>query len=103
MSRHVFQTKKNGEDVLVTMGWDRPMQGYFMVIFDKDEDVIYSNLDHEVPHPPTPDRFICYLNDNKITIPDQMLEKLFEDGARNAGNEFCDWNKILKEGQDKND
>lgn len=52
--RHTFNTTYNNRPVIVAMGWDIPMQGYFMTVepveennpdADEESGMIYSNLD----------------------------------------------------------
>lgn len=95
MSRHSFRAKKDGEEIHITMGWDRPCQGYFMVIFGRDDEIIYTNLDNERPHPPSFDRYLTYLGKQGLEIPSQMINQLILDGLHDAGNVFYDWNKKL--------
>lgn len=53
MSRHVFRSTYNGQPVKVQMGWDAPLQHYFMVVTleslptkseNDDNWPVYSNL-----------------------------------------------------------
>ena len=64
MSQHFYTSHYQGRTVTVLMGWDRPLQGYFMVVtFNRDDDPVYSNLDDPdlIPwmgFPPTLEPFV---------------------------------------------
>lgn len=74
------------------MGWDRPLQGFFMVIeFDGEDQLLYSNLDDPVLADSmgmslTMDHFVEQLDRLGITVPQSMLIVTRRDAATNAGN-----------------
>ena len=75
------------------MGWDRPCQGYFMVIQDlTNEEIIYTNLANTNPHPKTLDDYFTFLKENNLEIPVKMVEQLKKDRKFNAANASYDWN-----------
>src|SRR5581483_5231448 len=79
------------EPVVVYMGWDRPLQGFFMFIErpacgDDDCRYLYSNLDEEEPHPKTIGRYLDVLRCLEISIPDEMIDEVLRDGRENFGN-----------------
>lgn len=94
MSQHVFNTRYQGKPITVMMGWDRPLQGFFMVIeeIDRDEEhCIYSNLDDPTLGSltglaPTIQPFINKLNELSISVPKEMLDGVTLDGVYNVGN-----------------
>jgi hypothetical protein len=89
MSQHHLSVQHEGVNTHILMGWDRPLQGYFLVIEkDTDEDEpFWSNLIHaDEPHPKSIEPFLKVLQDLNINIPDSMIEALEEDGRTNAGN-----------------
>ena len=58
MSVHTFTTQQGNDEVVVTMGWDRPLQGYFMTITridsnpegnteDEEEHFLFNNLEQQ--------------------------------------------------------
>ena len=56
MSVHSFTTRHGGDEIVVTMGWDRPLQGYFMTISktnseDEEEHFLFNNLEQHITHP----------------------------------------------------
>lgn len=100
MSQHIFNTNWNGKAISVLMGYDRPLDGYFMVIdriqsdqvgdeledeFEND-DYIYSNLFESESHPKSLARYQHKLFELCIDVPVQMLEEIIEDRAQNIGN-----------------
>jgi hypothetical protein len=94
MSQHFFNTTHKGEAITVMMGWDKPLQGFFMVIEDKaskEDDFIYSNLeDPELAQAgglaQTIEPFVNKLDELGIEVPVEMLEGVEIDGIFNVGN-----------------
>ena len=92
MSQHRFQTEdREGRPIEVLMGWDRPLQGFFLVIQRPNDDIVYSNLvdgalDRWNGLPPTLDHFVDELRRRQIQVPQRMLNEIRLDGERNAGN-----------------
>lgn len=99
MSQHIFHTTHEGRPVSVLMGWDRPLQGFFMVIQDeskKEEFCVYNNLDDpgllaNNGLPPTLEPFVAKLEALGIVIPMAMLEGVELDGILNAGNRYVEY------------
>jgi len=89
MSQHHLYLEHEGKNTHILMGWDRPMQGYFLVI-EKDaaeDEPYWSNLTHaDDPYPKSIKPYLEVLRDFNIDIPDSMIEALEEDGKTNAGN-----------------
>jgi hypothetical protein len=93
MSRHHFQTTHAGKPVEVLMGFDRPCDGFFMMIDyldepeDEDEDrSIYSNMWEKNPHPPSLTPYLEKLAELDISIPAEMIQEIEIDGAFKIGN-----------------
>lgn len=88
MSQHHFYTIHQDQKTHVLMGWDRPLQGYFMVITKGKECIepFWSNLSQEESHPKTIMPYIAVLDQFSIKIPQQMIIEILEDGANNVGN-----------------
>jgi hypothetical protein len=71
MSQHYFDTTWGSQLISILMGWDRPLQGYFMVIESPENDEpLWCNLSHEPSHPDIL----------------EMIQEILEDGAKNVGN-----------------
>lgn len=94
MTQHVFTTDKHS----VLCGFDRPLQGFFLVIENLDEtEVIYSNLDEtdiELVHPRTFDHFKNVMSLHGIPVPYGLLDELYDDLAANRGNKIVDWGLV---------
>ncbi len=89
MSRHIFYTEHHGLQKYVLMGWDSPLQGFFMVIDSpdsEDDEPYWSNLSLKNPYPKTFDGFLEVLAQQNIALPKQMIEEILEDSKRNLGN-----------------
>lgn len=99
MSQHIYRTKtKDGKEVDVFAGWDKPMQRFYLVIEEvgSDEDEpFYSNLlDPEVENRNTSesfDYFLEVLNGFGIRVPEEMIKAIERDRIRNAVNEKTTW------------
>lgn len=91
MSQHHFYTQHNGEKTHVLMGWDYPLQGFFLVI-EKESDLdvpFWSNLnaeDAEEAHPKNLKSFLDILKKLDIEIPVEMLEDINQDKLSNVRN-----------------
>ena len=95
MSQHLCHSKYNGRPVTVLMGWDRPLQGFFLTVEDADQDLdyVYCNLDDDSlvafgGLPPSLDHFTDVLRQLGIDVPAAMIAAVLEDGANNVGNRF---------------
>lgn len=89
--RHTENAQYKGIDVVIAIGWDNPLQGYFMTVEPADENLqhedineesgmIYSNLDDErLSFPRLPkqlDHFRTVLREMKIETPPQFFERV---------------------------
>jgi len=98
MSQHLFDTQYETRPVTILMGWDRPLQGYFMVIeyqdaAGDDDDYVYSNL---MDADPRLLRRSGLANDLALfeeklaglglRVPALMLAQIRTDAERNTGN-----------------
>ncbi len=92
MSQHVFKTILNDQEIAVLAGWDRPLQGFFLVIEridhgDRDDDpYLFSNLDIRESHPKSFECFRNVLDEFGIAVPEEMIDEILRDGAVNMGN-----------------
>ncbi len=96
MSRHYFQTTYAEKPVEVLMGFDRPLNGFFMVIDylnependedDEDDGYIYSNMWEKNPHPDSLTPYLEKLAELDISIPAEMIQEIEIDGAFKTGN-----------------
>ncbi|HET9645872.1 MAG TPA: hypothetical protein VFP68_21520 [Burkholderiaceae bacterium] len=92
MSQHYFQTTCKGEPVWVLMGWDRPLQGYFLMIEAIQRDAyIYSNLEDPKLRqcfglPPALDYFLGKLRELGVEVPARMIDEIKSDGDKDLGH-----------------
>lgn len=98
MSRHHFHTTHENRLVVVTLGWDRPLQGYFMMVQkqdvndSQDEDIfLFNNMEWVESHPLSLDPFMGALKKLGIALPDMLYQELLVDGRINAGNKMVEW------------
>ncbi len=102
MSQHRFTTQLDDIEIVVIMGWDRPLQGFFMSIIQvspepkessdqeaEAEDVyLFNNLEQSLSHPKELTAYLCELDNRGINLPEQMIAEVTMDGVRNEGNKF---------------
>lgn len=92
MSQHIYPSSYKGLPITILMGWDRPLQGFFMVIeLEEAEGLIYSNLDDPklIPFGGLPDsleHFSEKLDELGLSVPQAMIEQIELDAAANVGN-----------------
>lgn len=99
MSQHFYPTEHQGRPATILIGWDRPLQGYFMVIEDDgtdDDQFIYSNL--EDPALPcgvsrSLDPFQRKLAELGLALPASVLDAVRADAAANTGNRYVAYDK----------
>ena len=98
MSQHIFISKtKDNKTVEVFTGWDRPLQGFFLVVEDVDDggdQPFFSNLDPEccsVSHPKVYEEFEAFLESMGICLPPGLMDELLEDQRLNVGNKQRTW------------
>ena len=92
MSRHSFRTQHDSQNVDVILGWDRPLQEFFLQVRAPDSvdeetmGFLYSDLDD--PHARCRDLsyFSSVLTGLGIAVPAQMLTAVSEDSRVNRGN-----------------
>jgi len=99
MSRHITIMTAKLEDgttapVRISIGWDRPLQGYVLDVenlskdFGDSERVLYTNLNEspEGSHPATLGPFLSRLAQLGIELPERMRSELQADRINDAGN-----------------
>lgn len=103
MSQHRFTTTLGDTEIVVSMGWDRPLQGFFMTIIkgsleppistneDSGEEVyLFNNLEQTVSHPKELTAYLHELENRGIEIPEQMIAEVTRDGEYNVGNKLVE-------------
>jgi hypothetical protein len=89
MSRHFFETTYKGKPISILMGYDRPMNGFYMVIdytHEADDGYIYSNLSNTDAYPKGLETYRKKLNELGIQVPDEIFKELESDQRRKIGN-----------------
>ncbi len=94
MSIHTFIDTYSGRPIEISIGWDRPLQGYFMFIEylddsesdEGEEGPLWSSLDQDPSHPKIIDPFLDVLCQLQIGIPMEMVAEIKADGMHNTGN-----------------
>jgi hypothetical protein len=91
VSQNHFKTSIGSLPVVVTAGWDRPLQGFFMFVEQDDEELLYCNLDDpEIEScgglPPSFDYFVTKANTLGFQIPQNVIDQVLLDCHVNAGN-----------------
>lgn len=98
MSQHIFSTfhVQTQCRVRVQIGWDRPLQGFYMVVMKADteklaaddEGVVYSNL-FDVGHPAELAHFRRVAELLEIRVPDVIWRNAYADSERNVVNHIA--------------
>ncbi len=87
MTKHLYLCVYNNRPAYVLIGWDNNRRGFYMV-FDyqngNEENALYSNIFSKIPYPKTLDKYIDYLDNNDIKLPDQMINDILRDAFRGA-------------------
>lgn len=86
MNQHYFETAAKDRELRILAGWDRPLQGFFLVIMDSDGEVLASNLELPESHPKDFGVFQQMLDEYGIVLPAEMVDEIIDDGASNMGN-----------------
>ncbi|MCG7988409.1 MAG: hypothetical protein JAY80_13720 [Candidatus Thiodiazotropha lotti] len=101
MSVHNFSTQYGDDEIVVTMGWDRPLRGFFMTITridpspegdteDEEEHFLFNNLEQHITHPKDINGYLFELEHRGIDVPVQMTSEVLMDGANDVGNKIVD-------------
>lgn len=86
MSQYHYMLVHEGKNTEVLMGWDRPLQGFFLVIDQGDDEPLWSNLYQKESHPKTLEPFIKELHSRGIELPRAMVAEMEQDRLDNMGN-----------------
>lgn len=105
MSQHTLITKKEGCRIRISIGWDRPLQGYFMNIWQLapncTEQLLYESLSDQTlnmhGHTDNLDDFVTKLEELRIPGDhlDAVLESVYLDGVFNEGNRVVDHTRYI--------
>jgi len=94
MSRHYFKTSHEGSPITVLIGWDRPMNNFFLVIEKPAElvgnsmafDFLYTNLQERDPFNHDLDYYRAVLRHFQIVVPESMFIEVQRDFEKKIGN-----------------
>lgn len=97
MSRHYFDTLHKGFPITVMLGWDRPMDYFFLVIEKpaelidntmkvESDDFLYSNLHERDPFNHDLDYYHEVLRHFRIAVPESMFIEVQRDRESHTGN-----------------
>jgi len=108
MSLHKYTTQLRNIELVVTMGWDRPLQGFFMTIiqtnlepesvdkkYEEDDEVfLFNNLEQQVSHPKGIEAYLFELEHRGIEVPEKMINEVLADGMHNVGNKIVEHTRV---------
>lgn len=105
MSQHTLITKKEGCRIRISIGWDRPLQGYFMNVWQLasncTEQLLYESLSDQTlnmhGYTDNLDDFVNRLEELRIPAAhlDELLESVYLNGVFNAGNRVVDHTRYI--------
>lgn len=96
MSRHFLKAVINNDPVEIQIGWDAPLQ-YFYLVIEKDSDgdiPFYSNIFDDERGVGELNYFIKLLSKWKIKLPDQLIKSLEDDRINNTMNTDINWDLV---------
>ncbi|MEW7996794.1 MAG: hypothetical protein AB2825_20420 [Candidatus Thiodiazotropha endolucinida] len=106
MSIHTFTTMLGDDEIVVTMGWDRPLQGFFMTItrinpkssgeadVEDEEHFLFNNLEQQISHPKGIEAYLFELEHRGIEVPEKMINEVLADGMHNVGNKIVEHTRV---------
>lgn len=95
MSRHHLRTVRGANPVLVVMGYDRPLNEFFLQLWDDspgaDADApAYSSLDEPAADWRDIATVVRCLEDLGVQVPRSMIDAIIGDGVHRAGNRIVE-------------
>jgi hypothetical protein len=89
LSQHIFETTDSqGNDLTVTMGYDRPLDFVFCTVMTRDDDIIYSNLDDDDAgtHQQDVGYYRSVLQELGLNVPESVFREVIADQFGRVGN-----------------
>lgn len=93
MSQHYVSTQFNGEDITVLVGWDRPLQSFYLSVYKTGIETDECGDEYSVDQPlceESMSRDIDVIKNKlvrmKIDMPDQLFHVVKNDMKLNRGN-----------------
>lgn len=95
MSRHHVRTALGGVPTLVVMGYDRPLNEYFVQLWvddpgADDDEPSYSSLDEPGADWRDIATVVQKLDDLGVQVPRSMIDAVIADGVQRAGNRIVE-------------
>ena len=91
MSRHHLRTTRGASPVLVVMGYDRPMNEFFLQLWDdgleaEADEPAYSSLDEPAADWRNIATVVQRLEELDVAVPRSMIDAVVADCVQRAGN-----------------
>lgn len=94
MSQHRIKTEIADKEAVVLIGFDRPLQHYYMTV-QLEGEPIWSNLSLVLGGLSDVDPYIFVLQGFGIVLPDEMIDELMCDRLESPGtNKVKDWGNL---------
>lgn len=95
MSRHQLRTVRGASPLLVVMGYDRPLNEFFLQLWDDSSGVdadepVYSSLDEPAADWRDIATVVRRLDELDVAVPQSMIEPIVADGVQRAGNRIVE-------------
>jgi hypothetical protein len=95
MSRHHLRTALGGTPVLVVMGYDRPLDEFFVQLWPNEpgsdvDEPLYSSLDEPAADWRDIASVVRKLAELGMQVPRSMIDAVAADGAQRAGNRIVE-------------
>lgn len=95
MSRHHLRTVRGTSPLLVVMGYDRPLNEFFLQLWDdapgvEDEEPAYSSLDDAAADWRDIATVVRRLAELDVQVPRSMINAVVADGVQRAGNRIVE-------------
>ncbi|MFZ5507535.1 MAG: hypothetical protein ACOY7P_18770 [Pseudomonadota bacterium] len=95
MSRHHLRTARGASPVLVVMGYDRPLNEFFLQLWDdgpeaEADEPAYSSLDEPAADWRDIATVVQRLVDLGVAVPRPMIDAVVADSIRRAGNRIVE-------------
>lgn len=95
MSRHHLRTVRAGSPLLVVMGYDRPLNEFFLQLWDdgleaEADEPAYSSLDEPAADWRDIATVVRRLEELGVAVPRSMIDAVVADGVQRAGNRIVE-------------
>jgi hypothetical protein len=95
MSRHHLRTVRAGSPLLVVVGYDRPLNEFFLQLWDDDPEAdadtpVYSSLDEPAADWRDIATVVRRLEELDVAVPHSMIDAVVADGVQRAGNRIVE-------------